>query len=60
MKTLLLLVAAFAAYEAYKVATTGTDIFYGAYPIPANEREMPTLEWAAGAAAAGLLATGMR
>ena len=57
MKTVLWIVAAFAAYEAVKVATTGSDIFYGAYPIPQQSRTQPTLEWAAGAAVAGYLAT---
>lgn len=60
MKLLLLALAGFAAYEAYSVATTGTDIFYGAYPLPADQRERPALEWAAGALALGAAGAGMR
>lgn len=60
LKLALWAIAGFAAYEAYSVATRGTDVFYGAYPIPTQARPVPTLEWGTGAAVAGYLAAHVR
>lgn len=55
MTTVLWLLAAFAAYEAVSVATTGKDVFYG-YPVSGQQQQTATLEWGGGAALLALLA----